>query len=290
MKKLIDTKDLCLADDICIPIAFDGDTEAVQYMVRTILSRDDITVEKVETQKRIGSIASRSAVLDILAHDSSGNLIDIEIQRAFHGWDDLAVRAESYASLMLLSSLERGMEYRNAKEAIIIFIMDRDMPGSGKPTYIYRMADEDGNRLQGSRMTIVLANGSYRDTIETEISRLYSDLYETELGKIRRPEMRKCLGKVKGDEGMLSTERGYSVIEKIKAEGYKEGFEEGFKIGLKKSRMKIAMRMIAAGFPSSTIADITELSAVEIEKLKKELEPPQSITELFQQAGEAAAR
>ena len=81
----IRVSNLCLADDICIPIAFDGDTEAAEYLVRTILSRDDISVEKVETQKRTGSIASRSAVQDILAHDSNGNLIDIEIQRAFHG-------------------------------------------------------------------------------------------------------------------------------------------------------------------------------------------------------------
>ena len=55
---------------------------------------------------------------------------------------------------------------------------------------------------------------------------------------------------------MLSTERGYSVIERIKAEGRDEG------------KMEAAVRMIAAGFPSSTIADITELHAVEIEKLK----------------------
>ena len=252
----IRVSDLCLADDICIPIAFDGDTEAVEYLVRTILSRDDIIVEKVETQKRIESIASRSAVLDILAHDSNGNLIDIEIQRAFHGWDDLAGRAESYASLLLLSTLEKGMEYRNAKEAIIIFIMDSDTVGDGRPTYSYRMRDAEGHGLKGSRMTIVLANGSYRDTIETEISRLYSDLYETELEKMRSPEMRKCLGKVKGEDGMLSTERGYSVIERIKAEGRDVG------------KMEAAVRMIAAGFPSSTIADITELPAVEIEKLK----------------------
>ena len=77
---------------------------------------------------------------------------------------------------------------------------------------------------------------------------------------------------------MLSSERGYSVIEKIKAEGRIEG------------KMETAVKMIAAGSPSSTIADITELSAVEIEKLKDGSEPPQSITELFQQAGEAAAR
>ena len=101
---------------------------------------------------------------------------------------------------------------------------------------------------------------------------------------------------------MLSSERGYSVIERIKAEGfkigfeegfkigYKIGFEEGFKIGLKKSSIKIAMRMIAAGFPSSTIADITEIPAVEIEKLMEGHEPPQNITELLQQAGEAVAR
>ena len=59
---------------------------------------------------------------------------------------------------------------------------------------------------------------------------------------------------------MLSTERGYSVIERIKAEGRDEGRIEG--------KMEAALKMIAAGFPSSTIADITELPAVEIEKLK----------------------
>ena len=32
--------------------------------------------------------------------------------------------------------------------------------------------------------------------------------------------------------------------------------------------MEAAVKMIAMGFPSSTIADITELPAVEIEKLK----------------------
>ena len=252
---------LCLADDICIPIAFEGDTEAAEYLVRTILSRDDIIVEKVETQKRTGSIASRSAVLDILAHDGNGNIIDIEIQRVFHGWDDLAGRAESYASLLLLSTLEKGTEYRNAKEVIIILIMDSDTVGDGRPTYSYRMRDAEGHGLKGSRMTIVLANGSYRDTIETEISRLYSDLYETELEKVRRPEMRKCLGRVKGEDGMLSTERGYSVIERIKAEGRNEGRNEG--------KREAAVKMIAAGFPSSIISSITDIPIGEIEKLRK---------------------
>ena len=69
--------------------------------------------------------------------------------------------------------------------------------------------------------------------------------------------MRKCLGKVKGVEGMLSTERGYSVIEKVKAEGRIEG------------RMEDAVKMIAAGFPSSTISGITEIPISEIEKLRK---------------------
>ena len=110
-------------------------------------------------------------------------------------------------------------------------------------------------------MTIVLANGSYRDTIETEISRLYSDLYETDPGKIRRPEMRKCLGRVKGEGGMLSTERGYSVIERIKAEGRNEGRNEG--------KREAAVKMIAAGFPSSIISSITDIPIGEIEKLRK---------------------
>ena len=65
---------------------------------------------------------------------------------------------------------------------------------------------------------------------------------------------------------MLSSERGYSVIEKIKAEGYK--------IGLKKSRIEIATRMIAAGFPSSTISGITEIPIGEIEEMRAESAKP----------------
>ena len=152
---------------------------------------------------------------------------------------------------------------------IIILIMDSDTVGDGRPTYSYRMRDAEGHGLKGSRMTIVLANGSYRDTIETEISRLYRDLYETDPGKIMRPEMRKCLGRVKGEGGMLSTERGYSVIERIKAEGRNEGILIGERKGIEKGRMEAALKMIAMGFPSSTIADITEIPIGEIEKLRK---------------------
>ena len=66
---------------------------------------------------------------------------------------------------------------------------------------------------------------------------------------------------------MLSSERGYSVIEKIKAEGFEEGFKIGYEEGLKEARMEDAVKMIAAGFPSSAIADITEMPIEEIEKL-----------------------
>ena len=87
--------------------------------------------------------------------------------------------------------------------------------------------------------------------------------------------MRKCLDRVKGESGMLSTERGYSVIERIKAEGRDEGIligeRKGLEKGIEKGRMEDAAKMLAAGFPLSTIADITELSIGEIEKLRKDI-------------------
>ena len=60
---------------------------------------------------------------------------------------------------------------------------------------------------------------------------------------------------------MLSTERGYSVIERIKAEGRNEGRNEG--------KREAAVKMIAAGFPSSIISSITDIPIGEIEKLRK---------------------
>ena len=87
-----------------------------------------------------------------------------------------------------------------------------------------------------------------------KISRLYSDLHEKEMKRVRCPEMRKSLGLLKRRNAVDS--RTELVLNKFGEKYIKQG------------RLQVAEKMIAEGFPFSTISDITEIPVEEIEKLK----------------------
>ncbi|MCD8009763.1 MAG: hypothetical protein LUF34_03000 [Lachnospiraceae bacterium] len=57
------------------------DTGACQYVVRKILGRDDIRIIDVKSQYRLLNLTAKDAILDAFAQDSTGRLVNIEIQR-----------------------------------------------------------------------------------------------------------------------------------------------------------------------------------------------------------------
>lgn len=78
-------KELRLMDDDFFSEALDGKIEAVEYILKTILERDDIKVKSTKAQVEYKSAAKRSIRLDIQAEDVSGKIMDIEIQRSDRG-------------------------------------------------------------------------------------------------------------------------------------------------------------------------------------------------------------
>lgn len=116
---------------------------------------------------------------------------------------------------------------------------------------------------------LVLANASYRDNIESLISRLYSDLHEKEMKRVRCPEMRKSLGLLKRRNAVDS--RTELVLNKFGEKYIEQGIQLGIEKGIKQGRLKDAGKMIAAGFHFSTISEITEIPVEEIEMIEKEI-------------------
>ena len=69
-----------LIDETFMSVVFQ-DVDCTQFLVRTILQDDDLTVTRVETQNSLKNLRGRSVRLDITAHDAAGKIYNIEVQR-----------------------------------------------------------------------------------------------------------------------------------------------------------------------------------------------------------------
>lgn len=96
---------LRLMDDDFFSEALDEKIEPVEYILRTILERNDIKVQCTEAQVEYKSATKRSIKLDIRAVDAEGRVLDIEVQRADKGAS--VRRARFHSSVIDRTLLEK---------------------------------------------------------------------------------------------------------------------------------------------------------------------------------------
>ena len=281
---------LRLGDDNGFTIVLNNNIKGAEFMARTLTGRRNLSIVEAHTQHTVRNPFGHSVVFDIFARDSSGDLICIDIQKVFSGWKDASRRMLQYASMLNLHALEKGSKYGMAKEVFVVFIFDTDILKKGKALYEYRMRMEDGTELMDANMTIIVANGAYRDTIESDISKLFSDLQESDPGKMKVPVLREAMERLKGrDSEMMSEydrmmnsikkdirEEGMAIgLEEGKTIGLQEGktigLQEGKAIGLEEGKAAVARKMIKASMPFETIADLTDLTLEDIRMIASKM-------------------
>ncbi|MDO5423171.1 MAG: PD-(D/E)XK nuclease family transposase [Eubacteriales bacterium] len=164
-------KNFRLLDDDFLTKCFEGNTECIELVLRIVLDKPDLKVVDVRTQVFVENLLNRSVKLDILATDSTGRKINVEIQRADKGAGRR--RARYNCSMLDANLLEKGEDFDTLPEAFVIFITENDVMKKGKPLYqIERCFLDTGERFDdGSH--ILYVNGAYRD--ETPIGKLMHD-------------------------------------------------------------------------------------------------------------------
>lgn len=168
---------LRLMDDDFFSEALDGKIEAVEYILQTVLERDDLKVVETKAQVEYKSATKRSICLDIKAVDRNKEHFDIEIQRADAGTGPR--RARFHGSMIDRELLDKGRDFEELPESFIIFITEDDKYDEGVPVYhIERKIEEKGNALFSDGLHILYVNGEYQD-VETPIGRLMHDFYCT---------------------------------------------------------------------------------------------------------------
>ena len=256
-------KELRLMDDDFFSEALDGKTEAVEYILNTVLERDDIKVKSTKAQVEYKSATKRSIKLDIQAEDVNGRLMDIEIQRSDRG---SGVRmARFHSSMIDRSLLSKGDDFEDLVDTYVIFITEKDKFGMGVPLYhIERRIKEMDHALFGDGAHILYVNGEYRN-LEHPVGSLMHDFNCKDAKDMVNPLLAEEVRYLKETEGGRSQmsrileEMRNEVAEKAKAEGKAEGNHE--------KAVNTALKMIAKKYEAEEIAEITGLSLEEVRKL-----------------------
>ncbi|MEE1191917.1 MAG: PD-(D/E)XK nuclease family transposase [Blautia sp.] len=252
-------KELRLMDDDFFSEALDGKTEVVEYILNTVLERDDIKVKSTKAQAEYKSATKRSIKLDIQAEDVHGRLMDIEIQRSDRGSG--VRRARFHSSMIDRALLSKGDDFEDLVDTYVIFITEKDKFGMGIPLYhIERKISEMDNALFGDGAHILYVNGEYRN-LEHPVGSLMHDFNCKDAKDMVNPLLAEEVRYLKETEGGRSQmsrileEMRNEVAEKAKAEGNHE------------KAVNTALKMIAKKYEAEEIAEITGLSLEEVRKL-----------------------
>jgi len=246
-----------LLDDDFLTKCFEGDTASIELVLQIVLERPDLKVLDVRTQVFVENLLNRSVRFDILAADSIGAKINVEIQRADKGAG--RKRARYNSSMMDATLLKKGDDFDNLPETWVVFITENDVIGKGLPLYpVERCFLGTGERFEdGSH--ILYVNGAYRG--DTPIGKLMHDFSCTNAADMYYTTLADRVRFFK------ESKEGILIMCKVMEDMRKESLQEGIKEGA----INTAKRMLADGMLTlEKIAEYAGLPLDEVKKLKAE--------------------
>ena len=246
-----------LLDDDFLTKCFEGDTASIELVLQIVLEKPDLKVLDVRTQVFVENLLNRSVRFDILATDSAGAKINVEIQRADKGAG--RKRARYNSSMMDATLLKKGDDFDNLPETWVVFITENDVIGKGLPLYpVERCFLGTGERFEdGSH--ILYVNGAYRG--DTPIGKLMHDFSCTNAADMYYTTLADRVRFFK------ESKEGILIMCKVMEDMRKESLQEGIKEGA----INTAKRMLTDGILTlEKIAEYAGLPLDEVKKLKAE--------------------
>ena len=242
-----------LLDDDFLTKCFEGDTASIELVLQIVLEKPDLKVLDVRTQVFVENLLNRSVRLNILATDSTGAKLNVEVQRSDKGAG--RKRARYNSSMMDANLLKKGEDFDKLPETWVIFITENDVMGKGLPLYpIERCFLGTGERFEdGSH--ILYVNGAYRG--DTPIGKLMHDF--------------SCTDAADMYYGTLADRVRFFKESKEGIEIMCRAMEDMRNQTLKEGAINSAKRMLADGILTlEKIAEYAGLPLDEVKKLKAE--------------------
>ncbi|RKI89750.1 nuclease [Parablautia intestinalis] len=240
-----------LLDDDFLTKCFEGGTASIELVLQILLEKPDLKVLDVRTQVFVENLLNRSVRLDILATDSTGAKLNVEVQRSDKGAG--RKRARYNSSMMDANLLKKGEDFDKLPETWVIFITENDVMGKGLPLYpVERCFLGTGERFEdGSH--ILYVNGAYRS--DTPIGKLMHDF--------------SCTDAADMYYGTLADRVRFFKESKEGIEIMCRAMEDMRNQTLKEGMINVAKKMLEDGtITLEKIAEFVGLSVDEVRKLK----------------------
>lgn len=203
---------LCLFDDDFMSLVFERNKEATEYLINTILERNDLQVLEVIGQKEYKNpyFGGRVIKVDIYAKDSTDKVYDIEVQRSDAG--AIPKRARFHNAMVDVRMLNENQKFKEIEDSYIIFITQNDVMGEGLPLYHVERVVEETKKKFDDGSHIIYVNGAYKND-EDPIGRLVHDFGCVRSADIYNDLLKKQVHYFKETEG--GKEEMCEIIENV---------------------------------------------------------------------------
>lgn len=262
-----------LLDDDFMTKCFDGDPQYIEFVLRIVLEKPDLKVVDVRTQVFVENLLERSVRLDVVATDSEGRVMNVEIQRRDKGAGRRRARYNS--SMMDAGLLQKSSDFNELPATYVIFITEHDVVGRGLPLYQIDRCFLDTGEPFGDGSHIIYVNGAYRD--ESPIGWLMHDFACTDPNEMHYEELASRVRYYKeSKEGVLIMCKAMEDMrEESRQEGIKQGIEQGIKQGIKQGMEQGLEQGLVNGFLHS-IESLVKSMGVSIERAMVILDVPEA--------------
>lgn len=248
-----------LLDDDFMTKCLEGETACMELILRIVLEKADLQVTDVRTQVFVENLLNRSVRLDVLATDSEGRKINVEIQRADRGAG--RHRARYNSSIMDVNLLPKSADFKDLPETYVVFITENDVLGGGLPLHRIGRYDYSAGVPFDDGAHIIYVNGAYRG--DSPVGQLMHDFACTDPSEMHYSALADRVRFYK------ESKEGVAIMCKVMEDMREQSLKEGIKEGRRESSMETAKRMLAAGsFSLEKIAVLVGLDLDEVKKLQ----------------------
>ena len=270
-------KNLTIQDDFMFAKVMTANLELTKKAIEVITGRkvEDIQFHKAQYTTN-PYIEAKGTRFDVLLE---GDDVRYDIEMQVRKQNDLTQRNTYYTSMLVVDSLRKGMSYKELPHIFVIFICIFDPFDAGKERYIAseRLSSEgkditDEVNYNGGYDKIYLNAGPVKPT-HTEGNKDLTNFLEYIRNNVISDELTEEMNNlVENTRINAEVELEYMTLEEKLNEFKAEGREEGIAEGEKNTRIETARNLLLMGkLTNSEIADSTQLSLEEIEKLKQDL-------------------
>lgn len=261
-------KNLTLLNDRFFKRCLKGQKRALGRIFSLILNEPDLQIATAETEETLPNLYNRGVRLDATGTDTTGRILNLEMQAERHGAE--FGRALYNGALICSSKAEMGTPFPNLPKVGIVFAVVADMSGDfggDAPVWHIDFGVRETGKTLKSWLQIVYVNASpkHRDPT-TPLGQLMCDLAQPDPSQMYNQELADCVRPYK-KKMILGEDKEMSDF--IKTEFASE-LQDARVEAQRMTATRMAINMLAFGYPLENIAQCAELPLSEVAKLKEE--------------------